>query len=141
MILLVSFNILLPRLFIYLRVNTCSMLAIKTISNVYIYVVPVFWLLLWTIISPQVTRLLSLIMVLDELIRSSIFKKSFLKRSMWTVKKFMECVLNRWMVLLNQHFWNTMQLTHFMPLISFYIPWKHQKISGFLMFSGDIERH
>ena len=27
-----------------------------------------------------------------------------------------------------------------MPLVSFYIPWKHQKTSGFLMFSGGIER-
>ena len=27
-------------------------------------------------------------------------------------------------------------LTHFMPLISFDTPWKHQKNSGFLMFSG-----
>ena len=26
-----------------------------------------------------------------------------------------------------------------MPLISFDTPWKHQKTSGFLMFSGDIE--
>ena len=31
-------------------------------------------------------------------------------------------------------------LTHFMPLISFYTPWKHQKTSDFLMFSGGIER-
>ena len=31
-------------------------------------------------------------------------------------------------------------LTHFMPLISFYTPWKHQKTYGCLMFSGDIER-
>ena len=27
-----------------------------------------------------------------------------------------------------------------MPLASFYTPWRHQKISGFLMFSGGIER-
>ena len=27
-------------------------------------------------------------------------------------------------------------LTHFMPLISFDIPWKHRKSSGFFMFSG-----
>ena len=31
-------------------------------------------------------------------------------------------------------------LTHFMPPISFYTPWKHQKKRGFLMFSGGIER-
>ena len=31
-------------------------------------------------------------------------------------------------------------LTHFMPVISFYTPWKHQKTSGFLMFLGGIER-
>ena len=31
-------------------------------------------------------------------------------------------------------------LTHFMPLVSFYTPCKHQKIKGFLMFSGNIER-
>ena len=31
-------------------------------------------------------------------------------------------------------------LTHFMPLVSFYIPWKLQKTRGFLMFSGGIEK-
>ena len=31
-------------------------------------------------------------------------------------------------------------LTHLMPLVSFDIPWKRQKIKGFLMFSGGIER-
>ena len=31
-------------------------------------------------------------------------------------------------------------LTHFMPLVPFYIPWKHQKTSDFLMFSVGIER-
>ena len=31
-------------------------------------------------------------------------------------------------------------LIHFMPLVSFYTSWKHQKISGFLMFLGGIER-
>ena len=31
-------------------------------------------------------------------------------------------------------------LTHFMWLVSFCTPWKHQKIKGFLMFSGGIER-
>ena len=31
-------------------------------------------------------------------------------------------------------------LTHFMPMIYFYTPWKHQKTIGFLMFSGGIER-
>ena len=31
-------------------------------------------------------------------------------------------------------------LTHFMPLASFYIPWKLQKTRGFLMFSGGIEK-
>ena len=30
-------------------------------------------------------------------------------------------------------------LTHFMPLVSFDTPWKHQKTSGFPMFSGGIE--
>ena len=32
------------------------------------------------------------------------------------------------------------KLTHFMPLISFHTPWKHQKTRGFLMFSGGIKR-
>ena len=32
------------------------------------------------------------------------------------------------------------ELTHFVPLISFDTPWKHQKTSGFLMFSGGITR-
>ena len=31
-------------------------------------------------------------------------------------------------------------LTHFMPLVSFYTPWEHQKASGFWMFSGVTER-
>ena len=31
-------------------------------------------------------------------------------------------------------------LTHFMRLVSFYTPWKHQKTKGFLMFSGGLER-
>ena len=29
---------------------------------------------------------------------------------------------------------------HFMPLVSFYIPLKHQRNTGFLMFSGGIEK-
>ena len=32
------------------------------------------------------------------------------------------------------------QSTNSLSLISFYTPWKHQKTSGFLMFSGGIER-
>ena len=31
-------------------------------------------------------------------------------------------------------------LTHFVPPVSFYIPWKHQKMSGYLMFSGGIKK-
>ena len=31
-------------------------------------------------------------------------------------------------------------LTHFMPLVFLYTPRKHQKTSGFLIFSGGIER-
>ena len=31
-------------------------------------------------------------------------------------------------------------LTHFMQLVSFYTPWKHEETSGFLIFSGGIER-
>ena len=34
----------------------------------------------------------------------------------------------------------TTHLTHFMPLISFDTPWKHQNTSGFLIFSGGIKR-
>ena len=30
-------------------------------------------------------------------------------------------------------------ISHFMPLISFYNPWKHHKTRGFLKFSGGIE--
>ena len=33
-----------------------------------------------------------------------------------------------------------MHLNHFMPLISFDTPWKHQKTRGFPMFSGGIKR-
>ena len=40
-------------------------------------------------------------------------------------------------ILLNTQYQTS--LTHFMPLISFYIPWKHQKTSGFLVFSGGTE--
>ena len=35
---------------------------------------------------------------------------------------------------------NYFPLTHFVPVRSFCIPWKHQKTSGFLMFPGGIER-
>ena len=35
---------------------------------------------------------------------------------------------------------NVLPLDHSMSLASFYTPWKHQKTSGFLMFSGGIER-
>ena len=31
-------------------------------------------------------------------------------------------------------------LTHFMPLISFDTSWKHQKIRGFLVFSGEVSK-
>ena len=31
-------------------------------------------------------------------------------------------------------------LTHFMPVVSFYTPWKHQETWDFLIFSGEIER-
>ena len=31
-------------------------------------------------------------------------------------------------------------LTHFIPLVSFYTPWKHRKAFGFVVFSGGIER-
>ena len=37
------------------------------------------------------------------------------------------------LILMNQLTW---QLTYFMSMISFDAPWKHQKTSGFLMFSG-----
>ena len=32
------------------------------------------------------------------------------------------------------------RVTHFMPLVCFCIPWKHQQTTDFLMFSGDIGR-
>ena len=32
-------------------------------------------------------------------------------------------------------------LTHFMPLVSYYMPWKHEKTFGFFMFSGGVERN
>ena len=32
------------------------------------------------------------------------------------------------------------QLSYFMPMISFYTPSKDQKIRGFLMFSGGLEK-
>ena len=49
-------------------------------------------------------------------------------------------------IMLNQSFLGfkllqyILPLTHFMPLISFDTPWKHQKIRGFMMFSGGIKR-
>ena len=33
----------------------------------------------------------------------------------------------------------TKLLTYFQPIFHFYTPWKHQKASGFRMFSGGIE--
>ena len=32
------------------------------------------------------------------------------------------------------------RLAHFMPLVSSYTPWKHQRTSGIFMFSGSMER-
>ena len=32
------------------------------------------------------------------------------------------------------------RLTFFIPLVSFYTPWKHQETRGYLIFSGGIER-
>ena len=32
------------------------------------------------------------------------------------------------------------ELAHFIPLVSFYTPWKHQETRVFFMFPGDIER-
>ena len=34
----------------------------------------------------------------------------------------------------------TYSLTYFIPLVSFYTSWEHQKTSGFLMVSGGIEK-
>ena len=31
--------------------------------------------------------------------------------------------------------------THFKPMLHFYIPWKHEKTSGFLMFQGIKNKH
>ena len=44
--------------------------------------------------------------------------------------------------LVEKHFlpFFSQNLTHFMPLVFLYTPWKHQKTSAFLMFSGGIER-
>ena len=39
-----------------------------------------------------------------------------------------------------QLFVSSSGLTHFMPLVPFDTPWKHQKTSGFLMCSGGFER-
>ena len=36
--------------------------------------------------------------------------------------------------------WNITKLKYFIPLISFDTPWKHQKTSGFLIFSEGIKR-
>ena len=35
--------------------------------------------------------------------------------------------------------WSRIPLTNFMPLVSFYTPWKHKKSFDFLLFSGGIE--
>ena len=48
------------------------------------------------------------------------------------VSKLKEVVLN-WCNLIRVF------LTHFWPMFSFYTPWKHQKTSGFLVFSGGIK--
>ena len=46
-----------------------------------------------------------------------------------------------WNVLLNLTKMVQKKLTHFMPLVSFCIPWKYQKTWCFLMFSRGIERN
>ena len=35
--------------------------------------------------------------------------------------------------------WHFILLTHFWPIFSFYIPWKHQEMRDFLVFSGSIK--
>ena len=74
-----------------------------------------------------------------ELLQSNAFvNKSLLsdERIGWTHISFdvsdIELLRNRILIF--------MQLTHFMPLVSFYTFWKHQKTKGFLVFSGGIER-
>ena len=34
----------------------------------------------------------------------------------------------------------SVSVTYFMPLVSFYTPWKHHKVGSFLIFSGGAER-
>ena len=50
-----------------------------------------------------------------------------------------ECIGNKW-VKYTSLLLHTLYLTHFMPLVSFYSPWKRQKTSSFLIFLGGIER-
>ena len=53
---------------------------------------------------------------------------------------FIECVFimqKSWQKALSlQNYQISWTLNHFMPLVSFYTAWTHQKTRGFLMFSG-----
>ena len=101
------------------------------------------WLLLvaWWLL--QVTaRYRSLLLVLsftiNHLLWNSIFNRlSKRARTWWVLCKifYTAKVKNiRWHLT-----WNQSSVTHFSPLLHFYLPWKHQEALGFLKFSEDVE--
>ena len=54
--------------------------------------------------------------------------------------KVFEIILKMLKTLTETSFWRTFLFTHFIPLIFFDTPWKHQKTRVFLVFSGGIKR-
>ena len=62
-----------------------------------------------------------------------IFKNIHFEKHLWTATSRANQLTGFYMM-------KTLSLTCFIPLLSFYTPWKHQKSRGFLMFLRDIER-
>ena len=60
-------------------------------------------------------------------------KRKWFSSCIYSEAKILNCT-----VAMHSYFW--CYLTYFKLLISFYIPWKHQKTRGFLMLSRGIER-
>ena len=58
----------------------------------------------------------------------------------WASKYIMGYFKLEWKTLRSRFSWRKDTLTHFISLVSFYIPWKYQTTRGFLIFSGGIER-
>ena len=57
----------------------------------------------------------------------------------WSILIFLWILQNIFLSIKKFPFFSDLS-AHFMPLVSFYTPWKHQKTSGFRIFSGGIDR-